>query len=185
MFGKSLIITFFISALFVTAPVSAQTVVEQYDSTAIGFTLNGGNSTFSDGITVTSPWLIGSRLAVQATGLQSWFTHGIDEDKGEETWVPFTTYRLGLMGGSLTANGFMRMYGAGGILVFLPNKKFSDEKTITGSYGMFGFEFISGRSLNYYIELGANGISANADKIPGKPNYGNGFSSTVGFRYYL
>lgn len=164
---------------------SAESPNDRYDATSVGFVLNGGNGDFSTGIGVTSPWFLGSRLAVQAAAFQSWYMHGIDEKTGEEEWMPYTSYKLGLMGGSVTVGGFMRMYGAGGLLYILPNKKISEKKSVTGSYGAFGFEFLSGRNLNYFIELGTNGTSAIADKLPGKPLYSNGFSNTVGFRYYL
>lgn len=169
----------------VATTAQAESANDRYDAPSVGFMLNGGNGDFSTGIGVTSPWFLGSSLAVQAAAMQSWYMHGVDESTGEEQWAPFTSYKLGLMGGSVTVGGFMRMYGAGGLLYILPNKKVSEKKSVTGSYGAFGFEFLSGRSLNYYIELGANGISANADKLPGKPLYSNGFSSTVGLRYYL
>lgn len=158
---------------------------DRYDAPSVGFALNSGNDDFSTSLAVTSLWFFGSSLAVQAAAMQSWYVHGVDEDSGEESWMPYMSYKLGLMGGSLTANGFMRLYGSGGLLYIAPNKKFSDKTSVMGSYGSFGFEFLSGRSLNYYIELGAIGISARADKIPGKPLYGRGFSTTVGLRYYL
>lgn len=158
---------------------------DRYDASSVGFVMNSGNGDFNTGIAVTSPWFLGSSIAMQATAMRSWYMHGVDEISGEERWMPYSSYKLGLLGGSMTANGFMRMYGAGGLLYIAPNNKISDKTNVLGSYGAFGFEFFSGRSLNYYIELGANGISAHADKLPGKPLYSNGFSSTVGLRYYL
>jgi hypothetical protein len=140
---------------------------------------------FSVGVGVTSPWLAHGALAIQAQALRSWYAHGVDAANGEETWLPHATYKLGLLGGGLTANGVLRMYGSGGMLVIVPHADMSDEGTVTGGYGAFGFEMISGRNLNYYLELGANGIDARADKLPGKPMYANGFVSTVGFRYSL
>ena len=158
---------------------------DRYDASSVGFALSSGNGDFSTGVAVTSPWFLGSSVAVQAAAMQSWYIHGVDESSGEESWMPYSSYKLGVMGGSVTSNGFMRMYGVGGLLYIAPNKKISDKTSVLGSYGAFGFEFFSGRNLNYYIELGANGISAHADKLPGKPIYSNGFSTTVGLRYYL
>lgn len=157
----------------------------RYNATSIGYLLNADNGDFAVGMAVTSPWVFGSSVAVQAAAMQSWYMHGVDADTGDEDWMPFTSYKLGLMGGSLTASGQIRMYGAGGILVVLPNRHVSEKRVHSGGYGAFGLEFLSGRSLNYYIELGANGVGTRADKLAGKPIYGNGFSSTVGLRYYL
>ena len=174
-----------ILVLAMAKAASAEGNQDSYNDTSVGFMLDGGNGDFSTGIGVTSPWFFGSSLALQAAAMQSWYMHGVDSATGEEDWKPYTSYKLGLMGGGTTVSGFMRMYGAGGLLYILPNRAVSEKKSVTGSYGAFGFEFLSGRSLNYYIELGTKGIAANADKLPGKPLYGNGFSSTVGFRYYL
>ncbi len=163
----------------------ANAMEDRYDSFSLGYAIGSDNGSFSTGIEATSPWFLDSRLALQAKVFQSWFTHAENETTGEESWLPFTSYKLGVMGGSLSTNNFMRMYGAGGFLLIVPNAKMSAKKSALGSYGAFGFEFLSGHSLNYYIELGANGISAHADKQPRKPIYSNGFSTVVGFRYYL
>lgn len=158
---------------------------DRYDAASVGFALNSSNGDFSTGLGVTSPWFLGSSLAVQAVAAKSWYMHGVDDTTGDEKWMPYSSYKLGLMGGSITSNGFMRMYGAGGLLYIAANKSISEKTAVLGGYGAFGFEFFSGRNVNYYIELGANGISARADKLPGKPVYNNGFSSTAGLRYYL
>jgi hypothetical protein len=39
--------------------------------------------------------------------------------------------------------------------------------------------------VSYFIELGGIGVGANADKVPGKPIYSNGFLISVGVRGYI
>jgi hypothetical protein len=155
----------------------------RYDGASVGYVMSNDNQDFGYGVTATSPWFFSS-LAVQATAMQSYYEHGTT-DEGDETWLAHSTYRLGLLGGGLTANGFLRMYGSGGVLYVVPNHKMTTKKSVAGSYGLFGFEFLSGRNLNFVLEVGANGIDAHADKLPGKPGYAAGFVTSVGFRYYL
>jgi hypothetical protein len=177
-------------ALVASAPhARAQAAAARTDHAAVGFALAGGPSTFGTGVVVTSPWLGASSLAVQAAAYKSWFTRAVghDDDSGEaeETWSPFATYKLGIAAGSVVAGGNVRMYGVGGLLYLRPNAAFSTAKSVTGGYGAFGFEFLSAKALNFYLELGANGVGARAEKVPGRPLYANGFTTTVGFRYYL
>jgi hypothetical protein len=42
-----------------------------------------------------------------------------------------------------------------------------------------------GPGINYFIELGAVGTGAKADKLPTNPIYSNGFLMSVGFRFHV
>jgi len=53
---------------------------------------------------------------------------------------------------------------------------------VLGGYGLFGFEFKIAPRFAYFIELGAVGTGATADKIESKPVYSNGFLTSVGLK---
>lgn len=101
--------------------------------------------------------------------------------------MPYTVYKLGLIGVGGMINQSIRLYGEGGIVYIIPNDDFSEENSVSGGYGLFGFEFFmnKGSSICYFIELGSMGIGASAEKLPGKPLYANGFSTSVGLRVHL
>jgi hypothetical protein len=85
--------------------------------------------------------------------------------------------------------GCIRLYGEGGLLLVLPGQSFATERTHTGGYGHFGFEFLMGapgrQRASYFMELGTVGAEARADRQVGKPIYMNGFSISTGIRLYL
>jgi hypothetical protein len=54
-----------------------------------------------------------------------------------------------------------------------------------GGYGLFGFEFFFTKFGNYFIEIGAVGTGAKADKVASKPIYSNGLTVSTGMRFIL
>lgn len=154
------------------------------NSVSIGFELDRYHNEFGYGLNVSSPFFANDSVAIRGAATQAFYEGTVDEETGEQKWTGFGVYKLGVVGGRIV-RGFMRMYGFGGLAYVTPAKKFSDKSSVTGGFGGFGFEFISDRDLNYFIELGSIGTGARADKLPGKPIYANGFLQTVGFRYYL
>ena len=66
--------------------------------------------------------------------------------------------------------------------MILPNSDFSSKSLVLGGYGLFGFEFKIAPRFAYFIELGAVGTGATADKIESKPVYSNGFLTNVGLK---
>ena len=80
--------------------------------------------------------------------------------------------------------GPVRTYAfAGAILVGAPSDLSSTEVNV-GGLGGFGFEFLIGRYSSYFVELGALGTGATADKLVDSPIFANGFLITVGSRFY-
>ena len=167
--------------VFASLPLSAQAVEKEgRQAMSIGTELNEFSGSFGVGANFTSPYYFENSFAVRITFNQAWLPATVGT---EQTWYGFQVLRVGLVGGSIMKD-MMRMYGVGGLLVGFPNSAFSSS-TVVGGFGAFGFEFISGHSVNYFIELGALGTGAQAEKVAGQPIYLNGFQSTVGFRYSL
>lgn len=169
-----------ISWLGLSSPAFADV---DYSRFSAGFELNEYQGDFAYGVNVTSPFFLEGAGAVRASVTLAHFSRFTD-GAGENHWLTYPVLKIGFVGGSVV-KGFMRMYGYGGALLVFPNKTFSAESTVVGGFGAFGFEFLSDFGLNYFIELGATGTGARAEKLPGKPIYANGFMATVGMRYYF
>lgn len=152
---------------------------------ALGYNLNNFRHDFGFGLNVTSPFFLQDQVAVRFSANTSYFA-GIPAGKGEDEWMPYSIYKLGLIGVGAVVNDLVRLYGEGGVVYVIPNSRFSEENRF-GGYGHFGFEFFMDRNspLCYFIELGSVGVGARAEKIAGKPIYLNGFAVAVGLRFHL
>lgn len=152
---------------------------------ALGYYLNSFHHDFGFGLNLTSPYFLNDRVAVRFSVDTAYF-ESIPAGKTEYEWVPYTIYRLGLVGVGSAINDLIRLYGEGGIMYVVPNPCFS-EKNKLGGYGYFGFEFLmeENHPLSYFIQLGSVGSGAKAEKVEGKPFYVDGFATTVGLRYYF
>ena len=155
---------------------------------SVGGDVHRFHDDFGIGIHLTTPYFANQKMAIQVSANISYFA-GIPENKTEMTWMPYTTFQVGLIGFSGTVAKSIRLYGKGGIVYITPNSDFSDDNVI-GGYGIFGFEFFMSSNdqiipLSYYIELGSVGTGATAEKIAGKPIYANGFIASVGLRFYF
>ena len=134
---------------------------------------------FGFGASLTSPWFLGNHAAVRVSGFAAY------RDTG---WNPYFGVRAGLAGGTLMSSADIRLYGDGGLLVLFPSALSDSSDAVFGGYGRFGFEFFidpAESGVSYFMELGANGVAAIADREPGAPLYANGFSVTTGLRLYL
>ena len=153
---------------------------------SLGYTLNNFHENFGYGLTLTSPYFLYDHVAIRLSVSQS-FLNGIPEGKTEYEWMPYTVYKLGIVSASGVTNQSIRLYGEGGLVYIIPNDNFSAEEFVSGWYGIFGFEFFTNKdsSFCYFIELGGTGIGARAEKLPGKPLYANGFTTSVGLRVHL
>ncbi|HOT61395.1 MAG TPA: hypothetical protein PLU93_00875 [Treponemataceae bacterium] len=164
-------------ALLTSTSLAAEEPTRNGPSASLGLVWAQGDFGFQG--SATSPWLLGNHLAFRASGF---YHYRVPSD-----WEPYWGGRLGVVAGSFMSSANVRLYGDAGVLVVAPGD-FDDDAVIFGGYGMFGFEFFvadAGRGLAYYLELGANGIPAEAEGEAGSPLYLNGFEGTVGLRYYF
>jgi hypothetical protein len=165
-----------------TAQSEAATGIGRTIATGAGFALDigltDGAGDFGAKAGITTPWILGGHAAARISGTA--FMRSTN-------WKPYFTVRAGLIGASFMANADIRLYGEGGALLLLPPEASDSSAFAFGGYGHFGFEFFMDRAHSgcaYFVELGSNGIGARADREAGSPIYLNGFSTTVGVRWY-
>jgi hypothetical protein len=145
----------------------------------IGFNISQYQNDFGIGLHILSPYFMRGAIAIKAGTNIQW----LENFNGTETTL--TTYqniRLGTRGRSFQVNYNISVYGEGGVFMVLPNRDFSTESVVMGGYGLFGFDFKISQRFAFFIELGAVGTGARADKIAGKPIYSNGFLTNVGLK---
>lgn len=174
--------------MFLCVQIYAQaTYPERAKHFSYGFQLLNYQQDFGIGLQLTSPFLAHGHLAFRGrANLQ--FNQHLNKDM-ETTWSPFGSYQLGVLGVGGMAGGFVRFYGEGGVIILTPPDEISTSSVEIGGYGLFGFEFFMSDDpfvpVSYFIELGGIGTGAQADKVPGKPIYSNGFLISVGVRGYI
>lgn len=161
--------------------VVSQEAININSGFGMGFHLIQNHEDFGLGLNVTSPFLVSNNVAVRLRGNFLWHEHLNDENK--TTWSSYSNISLGVIGVGGVVGNFLRLYGEGGFVMLFPSIDFSDESTVFGGYGLFGFEFFMHSHSCYFIEIGGIGTGAKAEKITGEPIYSNGFSVGVGYRY--
>ena len=103
-------------------------------------------------------------------------------------WLSYQTFSSGLV---YTGRLFdqTRFYSEFGILVIIPNARFSDQRLVEGFYQINGLEITLLTKEHYtlclYIGVGPAFIKASAEKIEGSPSYGNGLHFINGLRFYF
>lgn len=149
---------------------------------SLGLQLNQYQNDFGSGITLTTPYFANRKIALRLRGNAMFHEHIQDE---ETTWSPYLNTTLGISGITGTIGENIRLYGEAGVIGLFPSKEFSSESFELGGYGLFGFEFYMSPGSNYFIEIGAAGTGAKADKLPNSPIYSNGMTISTGFRFHL
>lgn len=165
--------------------LAQESVTPRYSHFSLGYNLNNFHHDFGFGVNLTTPYFFDNRVAVRFSVNLSYF-EGVPTDKTEYDWMPYTLYKLGLIGVGAMVNDLARLYGEGGFIYIVPNNRFS-EKNVLGGYGHFGFEFFMNHDspICYFIELGSVGTGARAEKLPESPIYVNGFATSVGLRFHF
>jgi len=148
----------------------------------IGIQLSQYQQDFGTGVTLTSPYFANQKLAIRARGNLMFHEHLQNE---ETTWTPYINTTLGVVGKTGNIGDSIRLYGEGGVIGLFPSDEFSSESFEFGGYGLFGFEFYMNPDSNYFIEIGATGTGAKADRVDTQPLYSNGLIISTGFRLYL
>ncbi|HSI74589.1 MAG TPA: hypothetical protein VK957_01785 [Lunatimonas sp.] len=173
---KALVLSFFI---MISIQLSAQ---ESPNKLEVGFNLSQYQKDFGFGLHVISPYFIKEKVAIKAgVNLQ----HLENLNGTETTWTSYQNIQLGIRSRSVIISERVFIYGEAGVVTILPNNEFSSESSVVGGYGLFGFEFRPAQRFSYFIEMGAIGSGATADKLEAKPIYSNGLVTNVGFRVGL
>ena len=154
---------------------------------SLGFQLGQYQNDFGIGLNATSPLFFNNTTAIRLRGNLMWFEHLSTPGfiMVEKTWTPYSNLSFGIVGVAGEVGGFMRMYGEGGFVLLFPSNEFSEESSVFGGYGLFGFEFYSGNIFNYFIEIGGVGTGARANEILYRPIFSNGLIISVGARFHL
>lgn len=177
-------IKYFICSLLSLTALSGVRAQEGPIHTGFGFgyQLVNYQQDFGFGLQFTSPCFANQSLAIRLKGNLMYNQNVVN---GQSTWMPYSNVSLGMIGMAGKIGDFIRLYGEGGVVVLLPNSRFSSDDTEIGGYGLFGFEFFFYKAGNYFIEIGGIGTGASADKIAGSPIYSNGMTLSTGFRFFL
>lgn len=174
--------TFIIAAITLFILSSQNTFSQDRELNNIGFgiQLQQVQNDFGFGVHLLSP-SFGYFRAKGSYNL-NWFIH--ESSTGQSTWTTYSSFNFGTRYQTLVSN-YINIYVEGGPQILLNNAKTSSEEVNFGGYGLFGFEFfLSGDSnTSYFIELGASGNNSKADKTFTKPKMGNGFITSVGYRF--
>lgn len=155
---------------------------QEKNSFGVGLNLNQFQNDFGLGVHLVSPYFANNSVAVKLGANLQWLQH---IDKNETKWSPYNNFQLGIRGKHQIIENKLFVYGEGGTVLIVPNSIFSTKQSILGGYGLFGFEFSTSNKSGYFIELGGMGSGATADKIPSKPIFSNGFTTSTGFRFRL
>ncbi|HEU5058159.1 MAG TPA: hypothetical protein VFU21_16620 [Kofleriaceae bacterium] len=181
------------AALAVTAGTAAadtiETVHQERDGWAVGYTLHRFQDDFGTGASLSTPRFLRGSLRVTLGGGVSWSPHAVTAD-GDQDWARYGGARLVLEGGARAEGSPVRLYGFGGPMLLALPSRLSDDELAVGGIGGFGFEyyFMKGGQdgpVSYFTELGGAGTGARADNQPGRPMLANGFFVTVGLRWTL
>lgn len=154
-------------------------VKEKSNKTEIGYNISQYQKDFGIGVHFISPYFLRKSVAIKAGTNMQWFE---SSDGIETTWTTYQNIQVGVRGRRTNVTHNVSIYGEGGVLIILPNKEFSSQRSVVGGYGLFGFEFRVLPGFAYFIELGGVGTGATADKIAGKPIYSTGFLTNAGLR---
>ncbi|WP_020531527.1 hypothetical protein [Flexithrix dorotheae] len=177
----------FVFGILTTFGQDLSQLKQTFEKPSLGISINQFQRDFGVGLIYTSKYFGNkSKKAIKASYNFQYLEHV--NDNAQTVWTNYSNAKLGLVLATNPIHNFFRYYGELGGILILPNSQFSDESVIPGAYGLFGFEFLflneDRLSKSIFIELGAMGTGATAEKVLNEPIYSNGFSISVGFRLF-
>ena len=173
------------SSIYCKAQLTSTETIKS-NNFAIGYNLNEFAHDFGVGVNLTSPYFVKNKLAIKVS--ENYQVLSYHDYSGTIMLAGYNNIKAGIVTKAPSLNKIMRVYSEGGMVLILCPKAFSDKTLRFGGYGILGFEFFKNTekdNFSYFIELGAMGAAAVANKLPGAPIYANGFMTSVGFRVYL
>lgn len=180
---KILISVFILMNLFL---FSSNTVQANPNKLQVGFNLSQYQNDFGVGVNIVTPHIVNESLAFKFGYNNQWFEHAAADGLDIETvWTAYQNIQLGIRSRNPIIKDKVYIYGEGGLVIIMPNEKFSSESSELGGYGLFGFEFFVFDRFSYYLEVGGVGTGAIANEIAFSPIYSNGILLNVGFRVGL
>lgn len=171
--------TFILFCLLALSLPAAQAQSNQWSA---GFQLNELGQDFGIGLNFASPYFANDYLAIRLRANYQYFEY-VDQEK--TTWDGYLHFNLGLVSASYSISEKLRLYSEGGVVLVTSAFGLDENELHFGGYGLFGFEFHYSPGSTCFIELGGQGVSAIAEELPNQPFYSNGFTMSVGTRYYF
>lgn len=136
------------------------------------------------GLEITSPAILNNfRFRVRAN--HNW-SERYQAASGH--WATFNSYWCALIYNTDPVDK-TRIFFESGAYLIQPSKVFSSTKMHTGCFAAVGVELFvapnTRQRFSYFFSGGFAGINAHADKLEGRPRYGQGMIFTNGFRYFF
>ena len=180
------------AALFLVSllapPALAQTeVTYKPNASRLSVGISAGHYRYDPGIALdfTTRAIFQNHLSLRLRGSVQWLEA---YQAAHDEWVSYRTFSTGLVYNGKLFDG-TRFYAEFGLLGIFPDVRFSDETFIDGFYQFNGLEItlLSGNDyvLCLYIGAGPAFVKAYAEKLEGRPHYGNGLHFVNGLRVYF
>lgn len=148
----------------------------------IAYNLTEIQGDFGYGLQMETPSFLHHYLTLKLRANQLFLDYDLG---GKNTWSPFWHFGLGVSSNPVSVSQAVSLYGEGGAMLSLPNSDFSSSSSELGGYGLFGFNFNFSPNFCYFMEAGAIGSGARAEKSDNQRMYSNGFLINVGFKMHF
>ena len=146
-----------------------------------GFNVNSSGGDFGLGFNLTTPYFLNSKVAFRLRSNVAW--HSRIKNNNTELWTPYYSISLGVLSKADIVKDRIRVYGEGGVVVYIAPSILASSKYNVGGYGDFGFEFLKS-IFGFFIEAG--GISGfPGDNLIVEESISNGFFVSTGCRVYF
>ncbi len=188
MDGRSTVLTIVIGFFSIFSESLGQSTVPGIGSRrgTISFGITAGHYYFDPaiGLEITSPGILNNfRFRVRAN--HNW-SERYQAASGH--WATFNSYWCALTYNTDPIDR-TRIFLESGAYLIQPDKVFSSARIHTGCFAAVGVElFVAPNTterLSYFFSGGFAAINARADKLEGRPRYGQGVIFTNGFRYFF
>lgn len=162
--------------------ISFTPLLSQPTSWMFGYHLSQVQADFGQGVQIATPSFLMDAVQLKLSANQRYLDYDLE---GRNLWSDFYTFSAGLGNSPTMISERIGLYGEGGVMMILPNNKFSTSDQNWGGYGLFGFNFYFYPGFSYFIEAGGIGSGARADRSDNQRIYANGFFMNVGFKLHL
>lgn len=106
----------------------------------------------------------------------------------DDHWIAYQSFGLATVY-QVDVSEVAKFYAELGGFALLPDRRFTSKKFLKGIYELNGLEICLRRkqthNLAFFVALGASFINARAEKVEGRPRYGNGLIYMNGVRLYF
>jgi len=151
----------------------------RHNSTRVAYTLTEMQGDFGLGFQIESPSFLHDAITIKLRANQMFLSYDLE---GKNQWGPYWHSSVGISSNPVNISERVALYGEGGASFIIPNSDFSTSDSEWAGYGLFGFNFHFAPQFCYFLEAGASGSGAKAEKSDNQRFYANGFIVNVGFK---